>query len=147
MIVLELLMIITQLVFLPLRWIVMLLYGKGDFFLQEYYTAAEYKKLLKLDYANKKVDPSLALTHKEWREKAKGERERYLRNGYVVVQIYVNVEDLTIWLAAKGLSNKEFYREMYIQELFKQKPLPEIQLKGRKMFPDVDGVHVTRATK
>ena len=140
MIIFKIINIILQLLCLPIKFIIDLIYGANgtNIIAYSWYTPKEYKTLLQV--AEEEFDNPLFPNHKAWLTSAKRTIENFNSRGMVVVCVDIKINDLEKWLYINNVKNTQENREQYLYQLFYQELDKGLRLSGKRLK---EGTHRT----
>ena len=106
---------ILKIVFLPIRMLNFLIYGKEEFVALAWFSPKEFKKAPDLIPDYQKFE-----SYEMWQENAEGLLRDYEEKGLLTVKLEVEVDDLQKWLLKNKFENSQANREEYIRRLLRQ---------------------------
>ena len=110
----KLILTLIQILFLPLKYLVEIIYPKKPIVCYTWYTEKEYKKILETDKTGEVIP-----TYKKWKEYAKNRIQFYRDLNYIILVFEISIDDLLLWLKKSNLENITENREKYAQYLYK----------------------------
>jgi hypothetical protein len=110
----KLLLVPIKILFLPLKYLVKILYPQSTIICYTWYSEKEYRKLLETDKTGNVIP-----THAKWEEYAKTRIQFYQNLNYSILIFDIRMGDLMLWLKDSNLENTTENREKYAQYLYK----------------------------